>query len=64
MSFLHTLNVEEREILRRVVKKVHLAHHPEEFCTDREADKVISVIGPDIVERMIRFGKDKQVDQL
>ena len=53
MSFLHTLNVEERDILRKVVKKVHLAHHPEEHCTDREADKVIAVIGPEVVERMI-----------
>lgn len=64
MSFLHTLNVEERDILRKVVKKVHLAHHPKEFCTDYEADKVISVIGPEVVERMIKFGKDKGVDQL
>ena len=64
MSFLHTLKPEEREILRRVVKKVHLVHHPEEFCTDREADKVISVIGPEVVERMIKFGKDHKVDQL
>lgn len=64
MSFLHTLSVQERDILRKVVKKVHLAHHPKEFCTDREADKVISVIGPETVERMIKFGKDRQVDQL
>jgi len=64
MSFLHMLKPEERDILRRVVKKVHLVHHPEEFCTDREADKVIASIGPEVVERMIRFGKDKQVDQL
>lgn len=64
MSFLHTLNVEERNILRKVVKKVHLAHHPKEFCTDYEADKVISVIGPETVEKMIRFGKDNNVEQL
>jgi len=64
MSFLHTLSVEERDVLRKVVKKVHLAHHPEEFCTDYEADKVISVIGPEVIERMIKFGRDKQVDQL
>lgn len=64
MSFLHTLNKQERDILRTVVKKVHLAHHPEQFCTDREADKVIAVIGPEVVERMIKFGKDHKVDQL
>ena len=64
MSFLHTLKIEEREILRRVVKKVHLCHHPEEFCTDREADKVIAVIGPEVIARMIKFGKDQKVDQV
>ena len=64
MSFLHTLKIEEREILRKVVKKVHLIHHPEEFRTDREADKVIAVIGPEVIERMIKFGKDQKVDQV
>jgi hypothetical protein len=64
MSFLHTLKKEERDILRKIVKKVHLAHHPKEFCTDREADKVIAVIGPEVVERMIKFGKDNKVDQI
>lgn len=64
MSFLHTLKIEERNILRTVVKKVHLAHHPKHMCTDWEADKVIEVIAPEIVERMIRFGRDQQVDQL
>ena len=64
MSFLHTLKIEEREILRKVVKKVHLCHHPEEFCTDREADKVIAVIGPEVIERMIKSGKDQKVDQI
>ncbi len=64
MSFLHTLKKEEREVLRRVVKKVHLIHHPKEFCNDYEADKVIASIGPEVVEQMIKFGKDRKVDQL
>jgi len=64
MSFLHVLKTEERDVLRRVVKKVHLAYHPEEFCTDYEADKVIASIGPETIERMIKFGKERKVDQL
>ena len=64
MSFLHTLKIEEREVLRRVVKKVHLVHHPKEFCTDYEADKLIASIGPEVVERMIKFGRDQKVDQV
>ena len=64
MSFLHTITKQERDILRAIVKKVHLVHHPEQFQTDREADKVISVIGPEVIDRMIKFGKDKKLDQI
>ncbi|MAH59638.1 MAG: hypothetical protein CMB95_02180 [Flavobacteriaceae bacterium] len=64
MSFLHTLKREERDMLRQIVKKVHLAYHPKQFQTDREADKVIAVIGPEVVERMIKFGKDHKIDQI
>ena len=63
-GFLHTLNDEERRILRKIVKKVHLAYHPTEFQTDREADKMIAVIGPEVVERMLKFGVDHKVDEL
>tara|TARA_R110000787_G_scaffold2956_4_gene11350 strand:+ start:1970 stop:2161 length:192 start_codon:yes stop_codon:yes gene_type:complete len=63
MSFLHTIKKDERQILREVVKKVHLCHNPREFCTDYEADKMIASIGPEIVERMIRFGRDN-IDRL
>ena len=58
--FLHTLKKEDRDILRQVVKKVHLQHHPEEFCTNTEADKVINTIGPEVIERMIKFGMDNR----
>jgi len=64
MSFLHTINKDERTLLRNIVKRVHLAYHPDEFQTDREADKVISVIAPDVIERMIKFGKDNKVDNI
>jgi gluconate kinase len=58
MSFTHTLKKKERDILRRVVKKVHLAYWPKDFCTDTEADKVINAIAPEVAERMIKFGVD------
>jgi hypothetical protein len=64
MSFLHTLKPEERRILRLVVKRVHLKHHPEQFCTDREADKVIATIGPEVVEKLIRVGKNTHIDTI
>jgi len=64
MSFLHTLKKEERDLLRRVVRKVHMRHNPNEFQTDYEADKIISVIAPEVVAQMIKRGKDLKVDQI
>ena len=62
--FLHTINEEERRILRTIVKKVHLKHHPEQFCTDYEADKLISIIAPEVVEKLMKVGKDMNVDNI
>lgn len=64
MSFLHTVNEQERRVLRTIVKKVHLKYHPKDFCTDYEADKLIAVIAPDVVERLLKVGKDMRIDNL
>jgi len=64
MSFLHTLKDEERRVLRTIVKKVHFKHYPKEFCTDYEADKMIAVIGPETVEKLLKVGKDMKVDDI
>ena len=64
MSFIHKLNKEERRILRSVVKTVHLKHHPKQFCIDYEADKVIATILPEVIQKMIKTGKDFNIDNL
>lgn len=64
MSFLHTINQQERNALRAIVKRVHMKYHPKEFCTDYEADKLIANIAPDVVERLIKVGSDFKIDQL
>lgn len=64
MSFMHTLKVEERNILRKVVRNVHMQYYPKHFQTDYEADKIIASIAPETVAALIKAGKDKKVDQL
>lgn len=64
MTFLHTLNDEERRILRTIVKKVHFKHYPKEFCTDYEADKMIAAIGPETVASLMKVGKDMNIDNI
>lgn len=59
MSFLNALSQPERDTLRRVVQVVHMKHHPKDFVNEYEIDKLIEAIGPEIAERMIRFGTDK-----
>ena len=61
MSFLNTLSQPERDTLRRVVKVVHMKHHPKDFTTDYEADKIIESIGPEVAARMIKVGMDSGI---
>ena len=64
MSFMHTLKVEERDILRKIVRKVHMQYFPQEFKSDFETDKLIASIAPETVASLIKAGKDMKVDKL
>lgn len=63
MSFTKTLKREELTMLRGIVKKVHFQHfdekHGASFVTNKMLDQMIDSIGPEVVERMIKFGVDK-----
>ena len=58
-SFIASLKRPELEMLRNIVRRVHLRHVPDQFATDKECDKLIESLGPEVAERMIRFGVDK-----
>lgn len=63
MAFSSQLSRQDRDLLRGIVRKIHFAHveakHGKAFVTDKECDKLIDSFGPEIAERMIRFGVDK-----
>jgi hypothetical protein len=59
MSFIGTISKSDLDVLRKIVRNVHLAYVPDDFKPDKECDKLIEGLGPEIVERMIRFGVDK-----
>ena len=63
MSFVSSLKQEEVDLLRGIVRKTHFAHveakHGRNFITNKECDKLIDSIAPEVVERMIKFGVDK-----
>lgn len=58
------ISKEDRDILRIVVKQVHLKHHPAGFCTDYEADKVIDVIAPATLEALKEVGKKFKINEI
>jgi hypothetical protein len=41
-----------------------MKHHPKDFVNDYEADKIISAIAPDVVDRLMKVGKDMKIDSL
>ena len=63
MSFISTLKPMELSLLRGIVRKTEFAYveakHGKSFIPDAECDKLIESIGPEVVERMIKFGVDK-----
>jgi hypothetical protein len=63
MSFVNTLSTQDRDMLRKIVKKVHFQYfdekHTASFVTNEMLDQRIDAIAPEIVERMIKFGVDK-----
>jgi len=64
MSFEHKLSVEDRSLLRVVVKNVHLKYYPKDFITDREADKLISSLLPETLEHLKKVGRDYNIDRM
>ena len=65
MSFINTIKQEDLQLLRGIVRKVHLGYVVEKFgasselVSDAACDKLIESIAPEVVEDMIRFGVDK-----
>jgi len=63
VSFIGTLKPMELQMLRGIVRKTEFAYveakHGKSFVTDSECDKLIESIGPEVVQRMIKFGVDK-----
>lgn len=63
MSFISTLKPMELSMLRGIIRKTEFAYvevkHGKNFITDKEVDKLIDSIGPEVIERMIKFGVDK-----
>ena len=65
MSFVSTLSQQDLNLLRGIVRKVHLREVVKKFgpnhkaVSDHECDKLIESIGPEVAERMIRFGYDR-----
>jgi hypothetical protein len=58
-SFLAELKHKDLQILRKVVKKVHMHYYPSDLkISNREADKIIEAMGPMTVEAIIKNAVD------
>ena len=58
MSYEHKLSPVERQMLRVVVKQVHLKYYPKDFINDYEADKFIAAHLSDTLEKWKKVATD------
>ncbi len=57
-SFLAQLSWADLQRLRAIVRRTHMRRYPREFCTDREADRMIEAMGPRVAEILVRRAVD------
>lgn len=60
-SWVGNLRFQDLQLLRAVVKKVHLRHLPGFLYSDREADKLIEALGPQVAEKMLKKAIDRGI---
>lgn len=60
-TFLTTLSPNDLNRLRKVVKRIHMAHYPKQHFTDWEADKIIEALGPEILEAQLKESIDRKL---
>lgn len=58
---LDQLSYSDLQRLRAVVRRVHMKHYPGEFCTEREADRIIETIGEATAQKLLKKLIDGQL---
>lgn len=53
-DWLASLNYEDLQKLRQVVRKVHMKDYPDGMMTEREMDRIIEAIGPRVAEQQLK----------
>lgn len=54
------ITFQDRQRLRKIVKKIHFKNYPKHLITDKEADKLIEALGPKVAEDLIK----KYIEQI
>ena len=50
--------------VRTVVKTQHMKHYPKDFVNDREADRILSAMSPQAVEKLYELAVKYGITQL
>ena len=60
------LTASQKKLPSSLQKKIMASkkHFPKDFCTDYEADKLISSLAPSTLDKLEKIGKDYKVDRI
>lgn len=58
MGVTDLLSLADRRRLREVTRRVHLRFYPQEFLTDRECDRFIESLTPELIAANLKAGRD------
>ena len=60
MSWISSISFTDLQRLRQIVWEIHFRHLPGVVFDEKEADKLIEALGPEISERMIEKFVDSE----
>ena len=56
--FIRTLAFKDLLRLRKIVRNTHLKFYPQADLSDKEVDKFINTLGPEVAGKMIKYAVD------
>ncbi len=62
-EFLNTLSVKQHNLLRSLVRRIHMHYYPADLYSDHMADMLISKFGPEYCERLLKKAIDAGLDK-
>jgi len=59
--FIRELSIQDLNRLRKIIRNTHLKFYPNGYLTNKEVDKFINALGPEVAGKMVKQAVDQNL---